>query len=237
MVGVGRGAFMGALFFYGAVVAAEGLSVNPVRVEFGAGQRAVPLTVTNETDEPKVIQASIVHWKQPGNEPTYDPAKDLLVTPVLFRVPPNSSQLVRVGFAGVAPDAGVEHAYRLFLEEVPQGAANQNEVRMLLRFGIPVFVPPAKPQDAFDWQLRVGPGGRVVLALSNRGNRHIRVDAFRLGPAKGPLSERRELSYALAGGRHEWALEMAHPPAPGSRVHLHAETDRGILDAELTAVH
>ena len=230
MTGPIRGALTGALLFHAAVAAADGVSVNPVRVELAAGQKAAALTVTNETDQVRVMQASISAWGP--REDALAPAKDALIAPALFRLPPHGKQLVRVGLSNVSADAPAERTYRLFLEEVPEGGAAPNQIRVMLRFSIPLFLAPARVSDALQWSLHRGAGGQAVLALDNRGNRHVRIDAVTVTPASGGTAQQRQMTYVLAGGHHEWAMDLKPLPPGGSRVRVHADSDRGSLDAE-----
>jgi fimbrial chaperone protein len=227
-----RGALAGALLFFSGLVAAGGISINPIRIELGAGQRTGSLTVTNDGDATKVLQVTAKQWKQVNGKPVYEPAQDIIATPVLFRVAPRSRQLVRIGFANPPPEIVTELSYRIYLTEVPEDKPGESQIRFLLQIGVPMFVVPARPQDSLGWQLQRLADGKLRLTAENRGNRHVRIQSLRLEDNSGLLVEYQGLDYLLAGGRHEWLLAPKRPPA-GGPLRLKARDGRGEIETEL----
>lgn len=232
----GLGALLGAFALFSSATWAGGIEINPIRLELEPGRRSSSLTLTNETSETKVIQVSVMAWSQADNESVYSPTKGVIVTPVLFRVPPKGQQLVRVGFPGSMPDTSSEATYRVFLEEIPETKGTTTQVRFLLRLGVPLFVPPSRAEDALDWKVRTGSDGRLLLSAVNRGNRHVRLNHITLSRDDGSmLAEQHEPSYVLAGKRLEWTLKPVGAQPANGRVRIQAESGRGALEAELNA--
>jgi fimbrial chaperone protein len=227
-----QGALAGTLIFFHALAQANGIAVHPIRLELEAGQRSATLTVTNDTPETKVLQLSVMQWRQVDGESVYEPTRELIATPVLFRVAPQGRQLVRVGFVNPPAETPSERSYRLYLTEVAEDKGQTSQVRFLLQLGIPLFLAPAKAQDAIDWQLQRQPGGQLRLTAVNRGNRHVRLQSLRLDDARGRLFEQQSLDYLLAGSRRSWLLVPERPPAAG-RVRLQAQSGRGLIETEL----
>ena len=69
-----------------------------------------------------VVQADTRLWEQVGGEERLSPTRDVLVSPAVFTIPANGSQIVRVALRR-PPDAERELSYRLILTEVPQQAS------------------------------------------------------------------------------------------------------------------
>jgi fimbrial chaperone protein len=227
------GALSGALFFFSGLAAAGGIAINPIRLELDPGQRTASMTVTNDAAQAKVLQVTVTQWRQVNGESVYDPASDVIATPLLFRIPPKSHQLVRVGFATPPSEITTERSYRIYLTEVPEDKGGGNKVRFLLRIGIPLFFPPAKAQDSLNWQLTLQKDGKLLLSAENSGNRHVRLQSLRLEDSQGSLVEEQELNYLLPGSRKEWLLTPERAPADGKSVKIKAQSGRGVLETEI----
>jgi fimbrial chaperone protein len=232
-----QGALAGALFLFSAVGAADGIAVNPIRLELEPGQRTGSLNITNNSAETKVLQISVMQWKQAAGESVYEPASNVIATPVLFRMPPKSRQLVRVGFVNPPATLSDELSYRVYLTEVPEQKNEDNQVRFLLRLGIPMFFPPDKAEDRLDWQLiHLGNGG-LKLVAENRGNRHVRLQGIKLVDNKSLLFEEQALTYLLPRSRKEWHLTPGHRLSTNKPVTLKAQSGRGMLEADIPVNH
>jgi fimbrial chaperone protein len=227
-----EGALAGALFFCSALAGAGEISVNPIRIELGPGQRTGTLTITNNGDKPTVLQATVKQWRQSDGGPVYEPTQDVIATPVLFRVAPRSRQLVRVGFTNPPASPASELSYRVYLTEVPEDKPGESQVRFLLQLGVPMFVAPSTTHDGLDWRISRQADGKLRLTAENRGNRHVRVQNLRLEDGRGSLLEQQELVYLLAGGRHEWLLKPQRTPEGGA-MRLKIQSGRGPLEVNL----
>ncbi len=230
---VAQGALVGALILFSGLAAADGIAVNPIRLELDPGQRTGSLNISNGATETKVLQVSVMQWKQVAGESVYEDANDVIATPKLFRMPPKSKQLVRVGFIKPPADLTTERSYRIYLTEVPESKNEDNQVRFLLRLGIPMFVPPEKPQDKLRWELSLMPNGLLRLIAENQGNRHVRLQEIKLSDNQGVLVEEQGLNYLLPGSRKEWQLKPKHRPATGKPIALKAQSGRGVLETEV----
>ena len=155
-------------------VQAGALSISPVRVSLASGTTSALITVQNESPDPVRLQLSLHAWREsPDGLMQLTPTEDLVVFPVLLKLKPEESRKIRVGLP--APqEAPVEKTYRLFLEELPSSAKlGANEVRVLARIGVPIFLAPPEPKSG--WAPTVSPHGEdgVMLELKNTGNVHL----------------------------------------------------------------
>ena len=226
-----------ALFFGAGAAPAGSFSVNPVRVTLTPAEPIAALTVRNSGDEPAVVQLEATSWTQEGGKDHYQRTRDLLATPPIFTVPPRGSQVVRIGLRRAA-DPGRELTFRLYVQEVPPPPPpNFVGMRVALRFGVPVFVPPAvMGEQALQWQLLRGADGRLSLACLNNGAVHARIAEFSLSPEGSTALPAQPVAVDVhAGQRREWVLNGEPIVPPGTAMRLSAKTERGDVHADLVA--
>jgi fimbrial chaperone protein len=219
---------------------AGSFSISPLRVELSARTQTATLTLRNQEDVPVVVQAEGTLWEQADGEDLLTPTQDVLVSPAVFTVPGNGSQLVRVALRR-APDAGRELSYRLILTEVPQQAAPDfNGLKLALRLSLPIFVAPgaaAAPQ--LDWSARRNADGAIALAARNSGNAHARVLSFAVAPADGsgaPITQNVS-AYVLPGQGRTWTLQNNQNGATSSsewrRLQVKGTAESGAFEVEV----
>lgn len=192
-------------------------SVSPIRLDLAPGQASTAVTVSNQGDDSKLVQVSVLRWTRDGGQDHTSPDDSLIVTPPLFQLAPGGgSQVVRIGFPQPPPAAPVEQAWRVIAEEVqsqaPVGAAaSGSSINLLLRISLPLFLAPATPHQSLHWEGSVDAAGKLHLVASNSGNVSERLDELvvnaadgktRLGRQPGPIyifpGERRVLDLAPA---------------------------------------
>lgn len=202
---------------------AASLTVNPIRLEMAAGARATSLTVTNQAEEPALLQATVYRW-------THDKGEDVLteatgadapiVTPPLFKLAGNgASQVVRIGFRS-APTPGEEQRWRVIVEEVPKPApipegiaAPQSlpvAVSTRLRLSMPLLLAPAAVRKELAWSLvEATAPGAVSLSVENRGSVTERFDQVALeGPdPEHPLAQVSGPIYLFPAERRSFTLK------------------------------
>ena len=102
---------------------AGSFSISPLRAVLSASAQTGSLTLRNQEATPVVVQAEVMLWQQADGQDQLTPSRDVLVSPAVFTLPGNGSQLVRVALRRPA-DPQRELSYRLILTEVPQQAMN-----------------------------------------------------------------------------------------------------------------
>lgn len=209
---------------------ASTFQVTPVTVTLTPGKPVAALTVRNVGADPTVVQLQLVSWSQVDGTDKYAPSSDLLATPPIFTLPPNGSQVIRVGFRR-PPDGQGEHAYRLFLQEIPPPLKpGFMGLRIALRISLPVFVRPANagaPQ--LHWQALPAGHGQIQIRVSNNGSTHAKLSRFRLVMADDgkALPMPQQPVYVLPGATHEWVIDT--PGAMDERLNLTAQRATGDL--------
>lgn len=159
---------------------AGALTVTPVVVTLDDKTHSAALTIKNEGDEVRIIQTELMRWTQKDGADVQTPSRDMLVNPPMATLQPGQTQTVRIGLKRNTGNAQ-ELAYRLYLTEVPPPSEHFMGLRIVLRLGVPVFVSPnTTPSTRLGWHAVRTPNGALLLTVLNDGNRHLRVDSFKI---------------------------------------------------------
>jgi len=147
---------------------AGSFSISPVRLDLSSAARSASLTVRNEERE-ALVQAQVMLWEQVDGEEKLTSTRDLLVSPAVFTLAQDGSQLVRVALRSAPTDPTRELSYRLILQEVPQPAnPNFSGLQIALRLSVPVFVAkPGSTGPALAWSAAPSDNGLVITAQNS----------------------------------------------------------------------
>jgi len=105
-------------------------------------------------------------------------AKDMMLTPPLFKLAPGAKQLVRVGWLQHTQPPSTEQAFRVILQEVPNPADSTDGIKVTLALSLPLFAEATNlPVSRLDWELQSEESGHQIQ-LKNLGNRHQRFTFF-----------------------------------------------------------
>jgi len=209
---------------------AQAIQISPVSIELSPGQMATTLMITNKGSDPSTLQIRPFRWSQPGGVDQLTATGDLMVSPPITNIEAGSTQTFRLVLR--VPAEHDEAGYRLLLDQLPPPAM-AGEIRIALRFSIPVFAEPDNIVGAHvTWRVNTGPNGAILVG-ANQGSRHIRV----LNPVLISASGQRisvkpgQMPYILPGAQHDWPLATGVNLIPGSTLHLVATSDAGPVDA------
>lgn len=225
-----------AAFGLAASAAQAGLAVAPVRLQIDPGTLSTSFTATDNGADDKLLQVSIRRWTREAGEDRYADDDTLIVTPPLFRLGANGGrQVVRVGFVLPPSASPIEQAWRVFVDEVPNDARPPppGQVRLQLRLGMPLFVPPALIRRTVEWRLERGSSG-LQLVVENRGNVHARFDHIELRAAgvRQPVVALSGPAYVFPGEARRWPLGAARVTHGALR--LRTQGGDGMAERDLT---
>jgi fimbrial chaperone protein len=193
-----------------AQVHAGTFSISPLRVELAPGAQTGVLTIRNQEATQVVVQAEAVLWEQADGQDRLTPTRDVIVSPAVFTMPGNGSQLVRVALRRPA-DPQRELSYRLILTEVPQQASPEfTGLNVALRLSLPIFVAPASRADPrLEWSAARNAGGAIAITARNTGNAHARILNFTVAPAAGTATAVPQdvTAYILPGQARTWTFD------------------------------
>lgn len=169
------------LAWVGSSAQAAGLQVSPTMVTFQGNDTSEVVHLFNRSDAESTMQIRVFRWEQNKGEDLLDATEDILASPPVQTVAGGGEQVVRLVRQGATP-GNDELSYRVLVDELPQAMAPKSSgVSMLLRFSIPVFVPPlngGKPDLKVRWT--TDSKGQHAIEISNVGNVHAQVVAPRL---------------------------------------------------------
>lgn len=196
-------------------VLAAGLQVSPVMLNLHRGEQATALWVKNIDDAPLHVQVRVMRWQQADFLDQLTPSRAIIASPPMVEIAGQSRQLIRIIRAKKGDEPG-EIAYRLLIDELPSAAQEENRLRFVLHYSIPLFVTAFSMQDTAEqlhWRLQPS-AGRVFLEVKNGGNRHAQLAALTYIDAKGNRNTINPglVGYVLPAATMRWAL----PVAPGS---------------------
>jgi len=182
--------------------------VSPLRIDLDRGARSGAITVSNDEEaEPLRVQLRLFEWTQEdGGKDEYRESDDLLYFPRLMTLEKAEQKLVRVGLRAPAPER--EKAYRLFVEELPApptpGGAR---VAIAVRFGVPVFVKPAREDMRGEIDTLSLEKGVLRIGVRNSGNQHFTIESV-TASAGQDFSRQLPGWYLLAGAAREHAIDI-----------------------------
>lgn len=162
------------------VAGAQTFALSPTAFNMDpARTNTAQVRMDNTGDVPMTFQVEIRRWSTENGQHVYSSTRDVVVNPAQFTLEPGKSQVIRVGLLKKA--GGEELAYRVFVRQVPTAevATQQSSegnvgltLRQLVQVSMPVYVAPAGSTPKMSYSLRLQ-GGKVVLDLTNAGNRHL----------------------------------------------------------------
>jgi fimbrial chaperone protein len=220
------------LLVFSSSALAGGFAVVPLRADLGKN-RSSSLTVTN-TEDAKTFEVRAVSWKQQNRTDTYAQTDELLLAPATFRLEKGASQVVRIQLN--RPLDATEHAYRVFIDEVPPSKEiRPNSLKTVVSMAIPVFVAPASgPIAKGEAKLKASLTKDVVnIELSNTGKANLKLREWVLtSPKAGQLLKVPSAAYVLSGntliGDYPLRIQADGP------LQLRVITDRGSFSADVT---
>ena len=191
---------------------AANLQISPVSISFQPGQNAAGIQLQNNGDTPLYGQVRVYAWDQRDGNDALTPTTQLVASPPVIEVAPNSTQTIRLvrraGAQGAAPAGAAEQTFRILIDELPRGDSQQGNVAIRLQYSVPAFVLPADGQAApkLEWSTFQRDGAWHLRAF-NAGTLHAQIGAtsVRIGARDVELSKGL-LGYALPGRAREWAL-------------------------------
>lgn len=210
--------FIVVLIAFPCFVHSISLEIAPIRLVLTSQRPISSMTVGNGDENEIAVQAEIVEWLQENGKDVYLATQDVVANPLIFRIAPQSKQILRIGLR--VPENSKERSYRIFLQQLPRDQALPREgeanspLQTLFRVGVPIFVPPLVSTQDMQWRLSPGEatrtgGGRYVLSVENKGSEHVQLTHISIRDAQGREVVNKTLAqYVLAGQASALPLEF-----------------------------
>lgn len=216
---------------------AGSFGVAPTRIDLAGGARSGLVEVTNDDTHKLSFQVRLSAWTQDATgKDAYAESQDLIFFPPLFTVNPGDKRVIRVGLKGTEPPAS-EVAYRLYIEEIPEptAAPTGSEVKVVLRFGVPVFVAPAKPRRAFTLDDVALQPGKVTFRIRAEGNQGAKFEVLKLVQGDRILAESTGW-YVLPGATRVFELPVERDKCVSAgTIEVQAQADGVALKRDVAA--
>ncbi len=231
-----RIAAFGILAFCAVAPASAGMfSVTPVRIYMKPGDKAVAITITNESEEQLVMQADVYSWKQkPDGTDDLALTEDMLVSPPIIKVPAKSHQVVRLARL-VPPQPEQQMTYRLIVREIPEARPLKDkvQVQLALAFSLPVFITPPAAKNKLDCTIARTAANAVNAVCENTGNAYAQPLNFVLTGAAGDkqLASRSQGGYILPGIKRNFEIKAETGRIPAGKTRLTVTLDDGSKQA------
>lgn len=158
----------------------QAVTISPVHLYLSVKEPIISFTVTNDSVERITYQINTLSWRQVGGEDTYDETKQLIVSPPIVSIEPNSSQTFRVGLLEESTHL-VEQAYRVVLDDITAylPGNSKNSLRFIFNYNLPLFYAPVNRVDSAVWsKCESTVKGKNCLLFENTGNRHVKLANF-----------------------------------------------------------
>src|SRR5918912_2603651 len=203
-------------------------TVTPVRIYMKPQDRAVAVTITNESDAPVVLQADLYTWNQKadGTDETVL-TEDLVHSPPIIKLAAKGRQVVRL--ARVKPaDQSRQLTYRMILREVPEATAAKDKIQVAiaLALSMPVFITPAPAKREVSCDATRTGAKTLNVACANKGSAYAQVREVVVKQGDQVLGRFEGGVYILPGARKLMAINMGNAAA-GARVQLVVTYDDG----------
>lgn len=195
------------------------------RVIYPASSREVAVSLTNESDQPVLVQSWIG-----GEDPAELPEKSsapFVLDPPLLRLAPGKDNKLRIrALADKVPSEAREHLYWLNVLGAPpkQKASGENQLHLVVRSRYKVLYrpaglppPPADRAAGMQVSLQPGPDGRRLL-VTNPTPYYLN-----LGEVK-----------VRAGGADFELTNPAVPPSGSARIRLPAEVSGALESVQVS---
>lgn len=213
-------------------VHAAQFTITPVRIFMNQRDRAVAVTIVNESDEPVVMQADLYTWKQkPDGSDDLQLTEDLILTPPILKLAPKARQVVRLARLS-PPPGGVQQTYRMIVREIPEARPGQQlQLQVALAFSLPVFITPPGAKRDLRCGVERGTPDTVRAVCSNNGTAYTQIRELELTGAGGAkLAARDQGGYILPSIQRTFDLKAAGP-IPAGAVKLQVALDDGTVQA------
>jgi len=119
-------------------------TITPVKLKINKDEKIAALTLKNDSKEVKHFQLTVFKAENEHGKEVLKETKDLTVTPVMFKIAPGKSQLVRIAIKNKMYSV-MEDGYRVSVKELPHKInAEGAHVRLVTEFKVPVSIEAEK---------------------------------------------------------------------------------------------
>lgn len=196
---------LGLSLFVLMVPVSHSVIISPIQLNLSVKNPVGSFTITNDSAATLTYQSLALSWVQIDGQDIQQDTNDLIVTPPIVSIGPQSAQIFRVALLKPTPSL-VEQSYRIVLEDISVDASKveQTGLSFRLNHNLPVFYAPLRGVDLVVWSICESQiQGQSCLQMENRGNQHAKI--IRFTAVSATAKESSSISKTLlAGSSSQW---------------------------------
>jgi fimbrial chaperone protein len=222
----------------------DAVQISPITIDLTKNNPIQTLKLTNKGKDTLLFKTKEMKWTQADNKNIYTPTKDLIVSPPIFKLAPDKTQVVRIALK--QPEAStLEKAYRVYFSEVFRKPSNLAKdfkgVFFTLNLGVPVFVAPKGETKHLVFNAKHMGKRKFAVMAKNDSNIHVKIKDINLAvvdssnghQAKVPLGNQ-AFTYILPKQSKQLVLNMPKNIYSCTDVKLVANTNWGSVKKTLS---
>lgn len=156
-------------------------TVSPLRIDLPSGEDHAELTLSNALDRASAVQVRVFAWSQENGLDRFSPTTDFVVSPSIFRMPPQSLQQFHIVRRGPTTGTG-EGRYRIVIDQLPEPPSGVSQAAVTrLQMTLPLFSGSERASPA---SLTASLAGSR-LTIANSGGRTARIGSLAVVAADG----------------------------------------------------
>ncbi|MBI5276375.1 MAG: molecular chaperone [Burkholderiales bacterium] len=206
-------------------------SITPVRIFMTPRDRAIAVTITNESAEEVVMQADLYLWKQkPDGTDDLTLTEDLILSPPILKLGPNARQVVRLARISATP-TDRELTYRLIVREVPEAKPTERlTLQVALAFSLPIFITPPSAKRSLQCSAERATSDAVRVTCENSGRAYAQLRGIEVLDSKGTkVASRDQGAYILPSIKRVFDVKSVAGRIPAGPVKVQMMLDDGSM--------
>lgn len=147
--------------------------ITPTKGELSEDSKYIVFEVKNTSENISSIQVQAMSWEIQNGEDIVKPTKNIIATPVIVNIKPNTKQIIRVGL-NRNPDKEEELFYKLIIKEIPRLKKSEiNEAQITVEFSIPIILKANEnTKTKLNIKAEILPNETLSLEIENQGKKH-----------------------------------------------------------------
>ena len=212
----------------GSSMSFASLVINPVSLDLSNKQATQEIVMENQTDEVKAFNVKIQQWRQEKGNDIYTETKDVIVIPLVAKIPPKSKQKFRVILKNT-PQGKEQVPYRLFFNEIPHQSTSKidgSAITFLLNMTVPVFATGTnyKALEKATWSAEyIKKDQSLILSLANAGSKFMKIR--NIAAKEIPSFMSGDWQYVLPSTVRSWTIPFGKKSDPASLALTYMEVD------------
>lgn len=119
-------------------------TIMPIELEINKNNKIAVMTLQNNDVTEKRFQLKILKKEHKDGKEEYKPTKDLIATPVMFKVESGKMQLIRVAIKDKENISQARDVYRISVQELPHRIKIDNNITstvdFIIEFNVPIII-------------------------------------------------------------------------------------------------